>query len=182
MPGSCCGIVGFKPSRMLTPHGPDASQIWESCCGEFVMTRTIRDSAVMLDCVAGQDIGAYYSAPTFERSFEAELDREPKKLKIAWSAVGPDSYDTHSDCVAAVEHAAQLCSDLGHSVEEAVPTIPDPLSQTLGEAFLNLMRSRPPPTLKHSLNLLVAKHRRRYRASRLVFCPTWTKFFCNRCP
>ena len=139
MPGSCCGIVGFKPSRMLTPHGPDASQIWESCCGEFVMTRTVRDSAVMLDCVAGQDIGAYYSAPTFERSFEAELDREPKKLKIAWSAVGPSSHDTHSDCVIAVEHAAQLCSDLGHHVEEAVPTISAPLSQTLGEAFLNLI-------------------------------------------
>ena len=139
MPGSCCGIVGFKPSRMLTPHGPDASQIWEACCGEFVMTRTIRDSAVMLDCVAGQDVGAYYSAPTIERPFEEELNREPKKLKIAWSAVGPDSHNTHPDCVAAVEHAARICGELGHHVEEAVPTIPEPLGQAIGEAFLNLI-------------------------------------------
>ncbi|MEC9248130.1 MAG: amidase family protein [Pseudomonadota bacterium] len=139
MPGSCCGIVGFKPSRMLIPHGPDASQIWEACCGEFVMTRTVRDTAVMLDNVAGQDIGAYYSAPAIERSFEEERGREPTKLKIAWSAVGPDAHDTHPDCVDAVEHAAQLCSDLGHHVEEAVPQIPENLRETVGDAFLNLI-------------------------------------------
>ena len=139
MPGSCGGIVGFKPSRMLTPHGPDASQIWESCCGEFVMTRSVRDSAVMLDAVAGQDVGAYYSSPTKQRPFEDELERDPGKLKIAWSAVGPDSFETHPDCVAAVKHAAQLCTDLGHHVEEAVPQIPQKLSASLGEAFLNLI-------------------------------------------
>lgn len=139
MPGSCCGIVGFKPSRMRTPHGPDVSAVWESCCGEFVMSRSVRDSAYMLDEVAGQDIGAFYSAPAQERPFREEIERDPRKLKIAWSAGGPDQVDTHPDCVAAVEHAAKLCADLGHDVEEAYPKIPQELSDTFGESFLGAL-------------------------------------------
>ncbi len=139
MPGSCCGIVGFKPSRMRTPHGPNVSQIWEACCGEFVMTRSVRDSAYMLDEVAGQDVGAYYCAPAQERPFRDEIERDPKPLKIAWSARGPDDYDTHADCIAAVEHAAQLCADLGHHVEEACPRLPEELAGAVGEAFLGAL-------------------------------------------
>lgn len=139
MPGSCCGIVGFKPSRMRTPHGPDVSAIWESCCGEFVMTRSVRDSAYMLDEVAGQDVGAYYSAPAQERPFRDEIEVDPPKLKIAWSARGPDNIDTHPDCVAAVEHAAKLCADLGHEVEETCPQLGDELSAAFAEAFLGAL-------------------------------------------
>jgi len=139
MPGSACGIVGMKPSRMRTPHGPDVSAIWESCCGEFVMTRTIRDSAYMLDEVAGQDVGAYYSAPSQERPFRDEVQSDPAPLKIAYSVRGPDDYDTHGDCVSAVENAAKLCSDLGHHVEDACPKLSDDLAEALGEAFLSAL-------------------------------------------
>ena len=139
MPGSCCGIVGMKPSRMRTPHGPDISSIWESCCGEFVMTRSVRDSAYMLDEVAGQDVGAYYSAPPQERPFREEVESDPRPLKIAYSVGGPDDYDTHPDCVAAVENAAKLLSDLGHNVEDACPQLPDELTEALGEAFLGTL-------------------------------------------
>jgi amidase len=139
MPASCCGLVGFKPSRMRTPHGPDVSSIWEGCCGEFVLSRSVRDSAVMLDAVGGQDVGAYYSAPPHERPFAAELERDPAPLRIAWSARGPADYATHPDCVAAVEHAAKLCADLGHRVEEAAPRLPEALAADLGEAFLGML-------------------------------------------
>lgn len=139
MPGSCCGIVGFKPSRMRTPHGPDISSIWESCCGEFVMSRSVRDSAYMLDAVAGQDVGAYYSAPPQERPFREEVESDPAPLKIAYSTGGPANYDTHPDCVAAVENAAKLCADLGHHVEQACPQLPDALMEALGEAFLGAL-------------------------------------------
>ena len=139
MPGSCCGIVGMKPSRMRTPHGPDISSIWESCCGEFVMSRSVRDSAYMLDEVAGQDVGAYYSAPAQERPFREEVESDPKPLKIAYSVGGPDNYDTHPDCVAAVENAAKLLEDLGHHVEDACPRLPDELTEALGEAFLGTL-------------------------------------------
>ena len=139
MPASCCGIVGFKPSRMRTPHGPDVSSVWESCCGEFVMTRTVRDSAWLLDEVAGQDIGAYYSAPADDGPYRDMIERDPGRLRIAWSARGPDNSETHPDCIAAAEHAAQLCADLGHEVIEAVPQIPASLGEQFGDAFLGLI-------------------------------------------
>lgn len=136
IPGSACGIVGFKPSRMRTPHGPNASQIWEACCGEFVLTRSVRDSAFMLDEVAGQDVGAYFSTPPKERPFREEIERDPTPLRIAWSARGPANFDTHPDCVAAVEQAAKLCAALGHHVEEACPILSTAQIDGLGEAFL----------------------------------------------
>lgn len=136
MPGSCCGIVGFKPSRMRTPHGPLVSAIWESCCGEFVMSRTVRDSAWMLDEVAGQDVGAYYAAPPQTRPFREEIQAPPPPLRIAISARGPSAVDPHPDCAAAVAHAARICEDLGHHVEEASPRLPEALEAAFGEAFL----------------------------------------------
>jgi len=139
MPGSCCGIVGFKPSRMRTPHGPDCSSIWESCCGEFVMSRSVRDSAWLLDEVAGQDVGAYYSSPQQTRPFREEVATDPRPLRIAWSAGGPAGFATHPDCVAAVEHAAKLVEGLGHRVEEACPPLSADLVQTMGEAFMSAL-------------------------------------------
>ena len=139
IPASCCGLVGFKPSRMRTPHGPDCSSLWESCCGEFVMSRSVRDSAVLLDQVAGQDVGAYYSAPAQQRRFADEIACDPKPLRIAWSAHGPANYATHPDCIAAVTHTAKLCATLGHQVEEATPRLSDDLMAKLNEAFLGML-------------------------------------------
>jgi len=139
MPGSCCGIVGFKPSRMRTPHGPDCSSIWESCCGEFVISRSVRDSAWLLDEVAGQDVGSYYASPAQVRPFRDEVTREPGKLRIAWSARGPANFNTHPDCVAAVEHAAKLVQGLGHEVEEACPQLSADFQAAMNEAFLGML-------------------------------------------
>ncbi len=139
IPASACGIVGFKPSRMRTPHGPGASQIWEACCGEFVMTRSVRDSALMLDEVAGQDVGAYYSAPPQVRPFREEIERDPPPLRIAWSARGPAGFDTHPDCIAAVEEAAKLCAALGHRVVEACPKLSASQIDAVGEGFLGTL-------------------------------------------
>ena len=139
MPASCCGIVGFKPSRMRTPHGPDCSSIWESCCGEFVMSRSVRDSAYLLDEVAGQDVGSYYSAPAQARPFRDEVASDPRPLRIAWSAGGPAHVAAHSDCVAAVEHTAKLVAGLGHHVEEACPQLSEDFLATMGEAFMGML-------------------------------------------
>ncbi|HIF10725.1 MAG TPA: amidase, partial [Sneathiellales bacterium] len=139
IPSSCCGLVGFKPSRMRTPEGPDYSAIWEACATEFVLTRSVRDSAALLDQVAGQSIGAYYSAPAQARPFAEELTSDPKPLRIAFSARGPANFDVHPDCVAAVEHAAKLCADLGHHVEEATPSLSADLIDAMGAAFLGMI-------------------------------------------
>lgn len=139
MPASCCGIVGFKPSRMRTPHGPDCSSIWESCCGEFVMSRSVRDSAYLLDEVAGQDVGAYYAAPAQARPFRDEVASDPRALRIAWSAGGPAHIAAHADCVAAVEHCAKLAAGLGHHVEESCPQLSADFIETMGEAFMAML-------------------------------------------
>jgi len=139
IPASCCGIVGFKPSRMRTPHGPDAASIWESCCGEFVMSRSVRDSAVMLDAVGGQDVGAYYASPPSDAPYAEAIRRDPSPLRIAWSATGPANYPTHPDCRAAVAHVARLCADLGHHVEEATPALDEATLAALGEGFIGML-------------------------------------------
>ena len=139
IPSSCCGLVGFKPSRMRTPHGPDFGELWEACGGEFVLTRSVRDSAALLDLVAGQDVGAYYSTPAQVRPFADELESDPKPLRIAYSARGPSNHNTHPDCVAAVEHAAKLCADLGHHVEEAVPSLSADLVEAMGTAYMGML-------------------------------------------
>ena len=138
-PASCCGIVGLKPSRMRTPHGPDLSSVWESMCGEFVMSRTVRDSAYLLDEVAGQDVGAYYSAPVQDRPFADEIELDPRPLKIAFSAHGPTKFNTSPDCIAALEHAAKLCADLGHHVEEATPQMSEDLIATMNDAVMGML-------------------------------------------
>ena len=103
------------------------------------MSRTVRDSAYMLDEVAGQDVGAYYAAPAREGRFRDAIEHDPPTLKIAYSATGPDNVPTHPDCVAAVEQAAKICADLGHHVEQACPSLPENLSEVFGEAFLGAL-------------------------------------------
>ncbi len=99
------------------------------------MTRTVRDTAYLLDEVAGQDMGAYFSAPAQERPFADEIKFDPRPLKIAFSARGPTDFDTHPDCVAALEHAVKLCADLGHKMEEATPQMAEAFIEAADEAF-----------------------------------------------
>ena len=136
IPASCCGLVGLKPSRGRTSVGPHYGDIFSGYFVEHALTRSVRDSAYMLDEVAGQDVGAYYAAPAQERPFRDEIERDPPRLKIAWSASGPDDITPHPDCVKAVEHAAKICADLGHEVEQTCPRLPEELAAGFGEAFL----------------------------------------------
>jgi amidase len=139
IPSSCCGLVGFKPSRMRTPQGPDHDAIWEACATEFALTRSVRDSATLLDQVGGQAVGAFYSTPPQVRPYAEEIASDPAPLRIAYSARGPADFDVHPDCRAAVEHAAKLCADLGHHVEEATPPLSADLIEAMGAAFMGMI-------------------------------------------
>lgn len=139
VPAACCGLFGFKPSRMVTPLGPDYGSVWEGCVGEFAVTRTVRDSAALLDAVQGPDVGAYYSSPSYARPFADELKSDPKPLRIAVSPGGHLGFDSHPDCVAAVEHAAKLCADLGHHVDVAAPVLSEELLVAMGDAFTGML-------------------------------------------
>jgi amidase len=129
IPASCCGLFGLKPSRGRNPVGPDASEHWLGLAVEHVLTRSVRDSAALLDVSAGPEVTSPYWAPPPERSFFDEVGVSPGKLRIAVSQRPQMSGKVEPDCVRALLDAAALCRELGHEVEEASPEIdPDRFS------------------------------------------------------
>lgn len=122
-PGSCCGLFALKPTRARVPLGPEYGDIFSGLAAEHALTRTVRDSAALLDAVSGPELGDPYHAPAPSGSFAKEVGAGPGTLRIAYS-VGPFA-DTglHPECEAAVRAAAELCESLGHEVTEATPPI-----------------------------------------------------------
>lgn len=121
IPSAACGLFGLKPSRGRTPIGPDDGEGWQGLVVEHVLTRSVRDSAAMLDALTGPEPGGLYSAPPPARPFLAEVGAAPGKLRIAFTKKALLPASVHPDCVAAVEDAAKLLADLGHEVVEAHP-------------------------------------------------------------
>jgi amidase len=120
IPASYCGLVGFKPSRGRVPR---LAQSWLGAVVEGVLSRTVADSAVVLDAISGPDHNSWYNAPVPERPF-AEAGDSPGRLRIGLMAEAPLGIPTDESCVAAARSAAALLEELGHSVEEVeVPTI-----------------------------------------------------------
>ena len=121
IPASVCGLFGLKPTRARTPVGPDLGEVWAGAGVGHAITRTVRDSAALLDTIAGPEIGDPYCAPTPGRPFLAAVGEEPGSLKIAVTTQAWNGQKTHPECAAAVEAAARVCEQLGHRVEEARP-------------------------------------------------------------
>lgn len=122
-PASCCGLVGLKPTKGRTPSGPVEGDLWYGMAVEHVLTRSVRDSAAMLDATHGQDAGPPNIAPAPERPYLEEVSRDPGRLRIAFSTDPMIGRELHPDCKTAVEKTAKLLEDLGHHVEEATPKI-----------------------------------------------------------
>ncbi len=119
IPASCTGLFGLKPSRGRNPRNPDTVGLAVNHC----VSRSVRDSAALLDATRGRAPGGPFSAPPPEHSYASEVDREPGNLRIAFMTTGFDGKNIHSDCEQAVLDSANLCSSLGHEVEEAAPSI-----------------------------------------------------------
>ncbi len=136
IPASCCGIFGFKATRGRVPTGPDDGELWGGAVTEGVVSRSVRDSAAMLDAVHGEDVGAPYAAPPRARPFLEEVTAEPGRLRIAFTDAPMLGHAIHPDCAAAVRDAAGLLESLGHDVVEAAPAID---RDRFNEAFLTVV-------------------------------------------
>ena len=120
-PAACCGAVGLKPTRARVSLAPDDGEAWCGFHTDHAITRTVRDSAAMLDVAAGPAVGdPYWPAPPV-RPFLDEVGADPGRLRVACTTTAPGGTTVDPECAAAAEDAARLCESLGHHVDAAAP-------------------------------------------------------------
>lgn len=122
VPASCCGLFGLKATRGRNPLGPLFGDMGNGIIHEHVVTRSVRDSAAVLDISAGPAPGDPYYPQLPVRPYSEEITRAPGKLRIGFLTSIPAGWHSRTtldpDCLAAVQDAAALCESLGHEVEE----------------------------------------------------------------
>jgi amidase/6-aminohexanoate-cyclic-dimer hydrolase len=131
IPASCCGLFGMKPTRARNPMGPDAGEGWGGASVGHAVTRSVRDSAALLDATSGPDVGDPYWAPSPAGPFLAEVGNAPGQLRIALMTTPFNGQPVAPVCADAARAAAKLCESLGHRVEEARPDVD---GEALGQA------------------------------------------------
>ncbi|WP_308168192.1 amidase family protein [Nonomuraea sp. NEAU-A123] len=175
VPASCCGLVGLKPTRSRTAPGPDMGELMFGMAGEFALTRTVRDSAHLLDAIHGPGVGDKYTAPTPWRPYADELSADPGRLRVAvttraWSGVPVDP-----EVAEATVKVGELLAEMGHHVDEASPVLDwdDVLHSLLTEAMaiastLLLAPGEPDPALLETGSRLILEATRRAGALDLI--------------
>jgi amidase len=136
IPAAYCGLFGLKPSRGRNPAGPDFGELWQGAVVEHVITRSVRDSAAMLDATAGADAGAPFVIAPPERPYIEEIRREPGRLRIAFNLHSPIGTAVHPENEKAVLQTALLLRRLGHEVDEAGPDLD---GRALARSYLTML-------------------------------------------
>lgn len=136
IPAACCGVFGLKPTRGRTPAGPERGDLWQGATVQHALTRSVRDSAALLDLSAGPDPGAPNYPPPPARPFLDEVHAEPGRLRIAYTARPLLGGTVDPACVAALEDAVALLRELGHELVEAAPEVDGP---AFSRAFFTML-------------------------------------------
>ncbi|MCO5247338.1 MAG: amidase [Chitinophagales bacterium] len=136
IPSSACGLFGLKPSRGRLTLGPYSGEAWSGLVSSFALSRTVRDSAALLDSLLGSSPGDPIIFQKPENTFLSEVGNTPKKLKIAFSTQHPFGEKVDVECINAINHTIKILTDLGHEIEE----IPLPYEEaTLTKVFFMMM-------------------------------------------
>jgi amidase len=153
IPAACCGLVGLKPSRGRVSRGPDLGDSFLACDG--VLTRTVAETAQLLDVLAGYEVGDATWAPRPVEPYATSVRRDPGRLRVAMTAENALGVDVDPECVRGMHAAGELLASLGHEVEHASPAQPggDALglflhafgpAVSLGIGYGELLAGRPP--------------------------------------
>ena len=153
IPGACCGLVALKPSRGRVSRGPDLGDSFLASDG--VLTRTVTETAQVLDVLAGYEVGDATWAPRPIEPYASAVRRDPGRLRVAMTASNAIGADVDPECMRGMRAAGELLASLGHEVEEASPAWPggDALglflkafgpAVSLGISYGELLAGRPP--------------------------------------
>lgn len=123
VPAACCGLVGLVPSLGRTPVGPKRTDLWQGLIRESILTRSVRDTAALLDVMQGPDPGARYYPPPPERRYLEEVERDPGRLRIAFTSTPFMGKKVDPEAERGLKQTVELLEDLGHDLVEATPTI-----------------------------------------------------------
>jgi Asp-tRNA(Asn)/Glu-tRNA(Gln) amidotransferase A subunit family amidase len=135
-PASACGVFGVKPTRGRVSLAPQYGEVVGGWAIEHAVTRSVRDSAALLDAVAGPEPGDPYVAPAPIRPFAREVGADPGRLRIGYTASTADGTPGHPDCIAALDDAVRLCADLGHDlVEASLPGLTEEVGAAIGTVY-----------------------------------------------
>ncbi len=149
IPAAACGVFGLKPSRGRNPQWPDSDA--QGLPVRHCVSRSVRDSAALLDATRGPVAGDRWWAPPPARPYAQEVRLAPGRLRIAFTTEDFTGQPVHPDCVAAVHATAKICEGLGHRVEEARPKIP---GEAFDDAFLLLWSQYAAEVVKNATRML----------------------------
>ncbi|SEQ19369.1 amidase [Solimonas aquatica] len=123
IPAGHCGLFGLKPGRARNPGGPLQLDRMHGAVVDHVLTRSVRDSAAMLDATQGPELGSSFYIVPPERPYLEEVRSDPGRLRIGYCTRSPLETPVDPQAVQAVMHSARLLESLGHHVEEAEPQL-----------------------------------------------------------